>query len=1279
MAYALQFDGVNDYVSIPQISCSDGFNLEFIFEYLGDTSMIIGAGGNNSFWIGTLGSSGWATRFGGSNKGTLATYTPAMNEIVSLKLSRENGSSTVTLDINGNTGTFASTATLLLELFCKNQFGYFANVNLRSVAVENKSTTTNYFYDPSATSGVGTTLEDTGATSNDGTLFGGTWVISQAFPTDFTRLGSLTAPSVTGSASDLPTLVKYEDFTSTMLANLDSGGGDLRFSSDEAGTTQLACEVVTFTKATGDVVWVKVPAVSTGALIYVWGDNTGATQPAVGAAFGRNAVWVDVTHKQGGDGVTDSTGLSTNINLIAGATQTGTVGGFNAVSFTNTSGQCAAFSGSDTESYLGDLTFSAWVNATSFVGSFAQVLGIRSQSLWEASLRLEGSQPAIIVGTSSPNSTGNLTVATDQLVVVTISGTSISFYLDGNSIGTASVAGTRANRSELLAFGGVVGANADLTLDGKIAEARAVNGTAITSDQVAIEYDNQSATGAWWTAADEGGSNNISYALAFDGVNDYVNLSTPIHMTGDFKITFSFIWPSSGATERIMGKGGSRGAREGFGPYDATRMFFRPGADTRTAYLDIQATAGDLIEGTFERIGANRILTVGSFTNSISTTYDAYFQYIGQLGYFSSTLRSLSIEDNGVLIHKYDPSATGGTGSVLKDTVGTNDGALVSFPTDDSQWVEYDNLAANFTRLGSLTAPSVTGLAANLPTLVKFEDFTSTMLASLDAGGGDLRFSSDVDGLYPLACEVVTFTKATGDVVWVKVPSVATGALIYVWGDNTGASQPAVDAAFGRNAVWVNRKQSLHMNNNPVGSILDSSVNASDMSATAMAAGNLMAGAVGDALDFDGSAEYLSSAKVDFTSTSYASGAIVKFDSLGGSSRNSILQARASATGTPISYLTGTSPADQLRFLVRDNAGNLANATSAVVPTVGQYYWVVGVRTGDNIELFVDGVSVATATATLGTLGVDTAFVGVDDSVGSKGAFFDGIIDEVSLYDYAPTSDQLSIEYDNQSATGAWWTAADEGGGGGGADTYSFSVIMSSLTDTSCAINKLSSESVDLGISSRIAATVSKMASAAGYVDGSIDQASAVNKTASYSGTMGLSATISGLFTSTEGAAEVFIFNGSMGLDAGSYAQHKKLGRLDSYTFLSVSNSGIHTKTAHNIATVNNLGIGATVQYGKYSSISSALHLRVDDITSFTKLTDNAATLSWALAVSGSVFNEDNVVNAYSMRIEGTSVASLVKFGVGDGYFDGMALKVIKRFDGTVFGINKRFDGGFKQ
>lgn len=72
----------------------------------------------------------------------------------------------------------------------------------------------------------------------------------------------------------------------------------------------------------------------------------------------------------------------------------------------------------------------------------------------------------------------------------------------------------------------------------------------------------------------------------------------------------------------------------------------------------------------------NNLLTLGNTTR------------IGDLYYIEITI-------NGVLVHNYDPSASNGTGTTLIDTVGGNNGTLVNFPTDNSQWVFYDDGAGS--------------------------------------------------------------------------------------------------------------------------------------------------------------------------------------------------------------------------------------------------------------------------------------------------------------------------------------------------------------------------------------------------------------------------------------------------------------------------------------------------------------------------------------------------------------------------------------------------------
>ena len=95
-----------------------------------------------------------------------------------------------------------------------------------------------------------------------------------------------------GSHTSFPVLITLDDLDSEVTdAGSNSalnGGGDIRFTSDEAGATWLNLDVVEFvTNATPSSqrceMWVKVPSISTSAdtTIYIWYNKTGESQPAV--------------------------------------------------------------------------------------------------------------------------------------------------------------------------------------------------------------------------------------------------------------------------------------------------------------------------------------------------------------------------------------------------------------------------------------------------------------------------------------------------------------------------------------------------------------------------------------------------------------------------------------------------------------------------------------------------------------------------------------------------------------------------------------------------------------------------------------------------------------------------------------------------------------------------------------------------------------------------------------------------------------------------------------
>ncbi len=124
-----------------------------------------------------------------------------------------------------------------------------------------------------------------------------------AFPTGWLRKCIITIPAaqIAGNNTDFPVLATEANFPTEMMDGGSNsalnGGGDVRFSEDLAGAVQVPCEIVSFiTGGTPSAeVHLKLPTVNTGAdkTYYVWYKKAGEVQPAVTAAFGRNAVWSD--------------------------------------------------------------------------------------------------------------------------------------------------------------------------------------------------------------------------------------------------------------------------------------------------------------------------------------------------------------------------------------------------------------------------------------------------------------------------------------------------------------------------------------------------------------------------------------------------------------------------------------------------------------------------------------------------------------------------------------------------------------------------------------------------------------------------------------------------------------------------------------------------------------------------------------------------------------------------------------------------------------------------
>lgn len=119
---------------------------------------------------------------------------------------------------------------------------------------------------------------------------------------------------------------------------------------------------------------------------------------------------------------------------------------------------------------------------------------------------------------------------------------------------------------------------------------------------------------------------------------------------------------------------------------NSQRNFTLPqSAAGRHVYRIVSSTAAGNIQVFQDGVSCGT--TTGNTFWSIGRIADLNNQTSRHFGLYYLKVRNAS----NTLIHHYDPSASNGTGSTLIDTVGGNNGTLVNFPTDNSQWVFYDD------------------------------------------------------------------------------------------------------------------------------------------------------------------------------------------------------------------------------------------------------------------------------------------------------------------------------------------------------------------------------------------------------------------------------------------------------------------------------------------------------------------------------------------------------------------------------------------------------------
>lgn len=169
-------------------------------------------------------------------------------------------------------------------------------------------------------------------------------------------------------------------------------GGDIRFSSDSAGTTEIPREILRF-DTTNNIaqIHVKVASVlaSGGASVWIWYDNSGASDYAEDATYGRENVYdanfITVHHLEedpggGAPQMTDAT--ATDGDGTISGDPTSTAGQVDSALTFDSSDDGVSFGERSEYKLIGDMTWSTWVMLTS-AGSVDDIYGIIEGSTGE--------------------------------------------------------------------------------------------------------------------------------------------------------------------------------------------------------------------------------------------------------------------------------------------------------------------------------------------------------------------------------------------------------------------------------------------------------------------------------------------------------------------------------------------------------------------------------------------------------------------------------------------------------------------------------------------------------------------------------------------------------------------------------------------------------------------------------------------------------------------------------------------------------------------------------
>lgn len=260
---------------------------------------------------------------------------------------------------------------------------------------------------------------------------------------------TVASSKVVSDQANFPVYVDLSRLPAGFFAHVNSDGGDIRITTSD-GVTECAREVVFINTGslTGELHFLA-PLLSSSAStdFYIYYGNSGASEPAVSATYGRNAVWaayIAVHHFQESvSPYADSTGNGFTLSDSTG-TSGDVAGKLSGRAVDLTSNQVITYSGSGLPT--GDVSFSAWLNQPTRVANsvILQLQKDTSSQYRNLSLgtALQGYASQVVrvsAATAQSDRAGGISAATWQLLTAVFQSTSLEAFLNGVTDGATSV------------------------------------------------------------------------------------------------------------------------------------------------------------------------------------------------------------------------------------------------------------------------------------------------------------------------------------------------------------------------------------------------------------------------------------------------------------------------------------------------------------------------------------------------------------------------------------------------------------------------------------------------------------------------------------------------------------------------------------------------------------------------------------------------------------------------------------------------------------------------